>query len=181
MITPIKQAIIVDVKYGAYKHLNHLQHFSIISTDPHEKTPYDVITPDTISKTRKYTYNERERYCKNDELEKGTMIDLEIDKFRITPWTNYGEIWWSEKTQYSGHSYELAVVMATRGNDLLVYGNKIGEHIIDKDQTSLPQTFLEIKRGDELLLEVKKRIFIVNNITMAKLKFDMMQNGPKIR
>ena len=81
--------------------------------------------------------------------------------------------------KYNEHRYDVVVVLDTDkvNQKLLVFGNKIGQQIIDKKlNTGYDFTFCE--RGDKLLIE--KHGFggdyqIVHNITQAKMKYDMKQ------
>ena len=92
---------------------------------------------------------------------------------------------WTKIAGYTEHSFEYAVILGIKDLKMLVYGNKIGEKIIDDNLTinnnpTYP-TIYHFNRGDKLLLEVDKRIRIVHNITLAAAKYNMLQNGPRVR
>ena len=82
---------------------------------------------------------------------------------------------WKLKTPYLVHTYELATVLGKRRNDLLVYGNKIGETII-KNYNFSPinngNATFDVQRGDELLLSeyVRAKFAVLRNITQERIK-----------
>ena len=130
---------------------------SLISLDDFNKEPYSKI---------KYT-----SYLSAPQI--GSIIKLNAN----------GEP--KEEIKYHDHSFEYAVVLGIKDLKLLVYGNKIGEKIIDDNLNTnnnpMSPSIYEFKRGDKLLLEINKKIRIVHNITVAKLKYEMQQNGPRIK
>lgn len=143
--------------------LHKLGEYGVLSTEPSNKMPYNEYQYNIIN----YKKHHRDFYL-------GDLVEIE------------SETLWTLKSIYREHSFETAVVMeGNYANELLVYGNKIGIHLIDKNQTSLPAAFIDAVPGDELLLEVSKRISIVHNITMAKRNYDRMMNmklhGPKVK
>ena len=108
-------------------------------------------------------------------LFKGDIIDISYEKT--------GPIW-TKEYDYKNHYYDIVVVLGKdkSNSNLIVYGNKFGEQVISNTHRKV----FAIERGDELLLEkicaVPKNPYrIVHNITQTKLKYEMYQNGPRIR
>lgn len=99
-------------------------------------------------------------------------------------YTSDGMIW-TKLANYKDHNFEHAVVLGVKDLKLWVYGNKIGRKLIDDNLTinNNPESpkIYEYKRGDELLVEVNKKIRIVHNITAEKLVYNERQNWPRIR
>ncbi len=147
-----EQLMVLDTNVNYYT-----KKLSLISLDVFNKKPYTKIL---------YTSN-------NSAPKIGSIIKLG---------DNYEP---KEELQYHDHSFEYAVVLAVKDLKLLVYGNKIGEKIIEDNLTintnPTSPSIYEFKRGDKLLLEINKKIRIVHNITVAKLKFEMQHTGPKIK
>ncbi len=92
---------------------------------------------------------------------------------------------WTKLANYKEHNFEHAVVLGVKDLQLWVYGNKIGRKLIDDNLTihNNPESpkIYEYKRGDELLLEINKKIRIVHNITAEKMVYNERQNWPHIR
>lgn len=108
---------------------------------------------------------------------------LTLESGTIAESTDNGRTW-KKMIPYREHSYEYAVIYGIDDEKMQVYGNKIGLKFIDKSLTKnymLEKPLFEFHRGDNLLLEVDKRIRIVHNITQAKLIYDKIQNGPQVR
>ena len=166
MIMLTSSVIILDVDYTTKHQVNTLPEYGALSIDPANKMPYHEYN-DIINPKKRYT-----------GFNLGDLVNIEYD-------TN-GSTRGTLKSIYREHSFEIAVVLeGNYANELLVYGNKIGIHLIDKNQTSLPGAFIEATPGSELLLDVSKRISIVHNITMAKRNYDRMMNmklhGPNVK
>jgi len=90
----------------------------------------------------------------------------------------------TKQHNYKDHNYDIVVVLGhdKTNSNLFVYGNKFEEQIISNTYRNMRT----IKRGDELLIKkiltVPQNPFkIIHNITQTKLKYEMNQNGPKIR
>lgn len=82
---------------------------------------------------------------------------------------------WSLKSNYQIHNYELATVIGRQGNDLLVYGDKIGEQIIQHYPSAhlhANNATFDIQRGDDLLLKeyARNKFTIIHNITQSQIK-----------
>ena len=84
---------------------------------------------------------------------------------------------WRTIRGYNNHEFEIATVLGVRQNkssqsELLVYGQKIGEHVIPGyDLVSLNQSAgFDVHRGDLLLLT--KNNSIVHNITQCMMKYN---------
>lgn len=83
---------------------------------------------------------------------------------------------------YNEHDYDLAVVLGedVPNQELLVFGNKIGEQIISKNNT-INRNYRFYQRGDKLLLhKVKKGYEIIHNVSQAMLKYNMQQMSEKL-
>ena len=82
---------------------------------------------------------------------------------------------WVNKIQYQVHNYEIATVLGKQEQDLLVYGNKIGECVIRdyKNGSTRPAVF-DIQRGDKLLLieYMRSSYGVLRNITQEKMKYE---------
>lgn len=122
-----------------------------------------------------------------------------LDEFNTNPYMIYRPHWtlesgtiaestdngrtWTKVVPYREHSYEYAVIYGIDDEKMQVYGNKIGLKFIDKSLTKnymLEKPLFEFHRGDNLLLEIDKRIHIVHNISQAKLIYDMKMCGPRL-
>ena len=137
--------------------------------DVYKDTKYfDRHTVNTISldEFNKKPYAKFEWTSIYDEPKIGSTITLDT-KGHPKTWLEYRE-----------HDFEHAIVLGAKDLKLLVYGNKIGEKIIDDNlninNNPMSPSIYEFKRGDELLLEINKKIRIVHNITVAKLKFEFL-------
>ena len=101
---------------------------------------------------------------KHKEIHFGDLFEIVNDTFI----TNYN---------YKDHEYDLAVVLGEdkTNQKLLVFGNKIGEQIIDK-KNNPNHNYTFHQRGDKLLLKnTDKGYQIIHNLTQAKLKYNMKQ------
>ena len=134
----------------------------------------------------------------NEILKKGTygVSGITTDAFSIMPFQYYNNVYlpdqnikngdmleltdgkiWKFKSLYKVHTYELATVLGNENGNLLVYGNKIGEHVIKNYRTAFlrkkPEVF-EVQRGDELLLHeyACTKYSILHNITQAAIKYN---------
>lgn len=82
---------------------------------------------------------------------------------------------WKLKTPYQIHTYELATVLGKRANDLLLYGNKIGEIKLTNFQEKATDNnaAFDIQRGDVLLLSeyARGKFSISHNIMQSQMKY----------
>lgn len=86
-----------------------------------------------------------------------------------------------EAIQYFDHKYEIACVLGEdkENKSLLVYGNKIGEKIVNTGNNVF-HNYTFHQRGDLLLLkqlEKSSKFSIIHNINQARLKAQMDEFG----
>lgn len=78
---------------------------------------------------------------------------------------------WSRVYKYNEHKYDYVVVLEKHKNNLIVFGNKIGERNIE-----INNDYTHIERGDHLLLDTYHDI-VVHNVTCAKMKYAIQKKA----
>ena len=137
-----------------------------ISLDRYDKTPYNKTYWSQIINDPFHL-----------NMGKGDIFDVE--------YTPKGMIW-TKRAEYKDHDYEYALVQGQTPGNLLVYGNKIENQILNTYEAMYESSHVLIgmQPGDMILLQKyphRKKYFVVHNITHAQRIYDLQQNGPKIR